>query len=117
MVDIIEQISQFENYWGQGLDEPLIAIENVLVGPGYLQIVGQNKGRPTLKIQTKSGITCIKFSSSKEEYDSLYLEYDTEPQYFLTTIVGRASINEYRGQRTPQLKIVDYHVQDVVYDF
>jgi single-stranded-DNA-specific exonuclease len=117
IVDVIENLSQFESFWGQGIKEPVIALKDVLVGPGTLSLVGQSKGRPTLRINGKNGVVCIRFGSSKEEFDSLCIPYDGEEQFYKVTIVGTASINEYRGERTPQLMIKDYEVHGVGYDF
>ncbi|NLV87710.1 MAG: hypothetical protein GX025_10930 [Clostridiales bacterium] len=115
--DVIETLSGFENIWGQGLKEPLIALTNVLIGPGTLALVGQQKGRPTLRITAKNGVVCIKFGSGQEEFDSLNLPYDGSGEYYRATIVGRAQINEFQGNRTPQLLITDYEVHGIGYDF
>lgn len=115
--EAIEALSGFSNIWGQGLNEPLIALQNVLVGPGTLSLVGQQKNRPTLKFTAKNGVCCVKFGSSQEEFDSLCLPYDGIEQYYKVTVVGRASMNVWRDTRTPQLLIEDYEVHGVGYDF
>lgn len=117
VVDVIESLAQFESFWGQGLKEPVIALTDVLVGPGTLSLVGQNKGRPTLRIQSKHNVMCIRFGSSKEEFDSLCLPYEGTPQFYRATIVGTASVNEWQGSRTPQIMIKDYEIHGVGYDF
>ncbi len=114
--DVIFDLSGHDDIWGQGLKEPIIALENVLIGPGSIDLVGQGKGRPTLRIKT-GGAVCIRFGSSKEEFDSLLLPYDSNQQYYRATIVGRAQVNEFRGTKTPQLLIQDYEIHGVTYDF
>ncbi len=114
--EVIFDLSGHDNIWGQGLKEPIIALENVLIGPGSLDLVGQTRGRPTLRIKTGNTV-CIRFGSSKEEFDSLTLPYTDDQQYYRATIVGRAQVNEFRGEKTPQILIQDYEVHGVSYDF
>lgn len=115
--DIIADISQYKTLWGQGLSEPLIAIKNVQIGPSNT-ILYTRKNPPTMKISLPNGVDCMRFKSSKEEFDSLIIPYDgNTEQCYTTTIVGRASMNEYQGSVTPQIFIVDYEVHGAEYIF
>lgn len=115
--EIIFNLCQYENCWGQGIAEPTIAFKNVLISRGSTQLVGVQKGKPTLKFRLENGVECIKFGSSQEEYDSLMLPYDDVEQCFSATIVGRADVNEYMGRYTPQLLIESYEIGEVEYVF
>jgi hypothetical protein len=117
--DIIEDLSEYQDIWGQGLSEPLITLRNVLIGPGTLSLVGQQKGKPTLRIVAQNGVTCVRFNSSVEEFDSLKLPPSDEmvDQYYRADIVGTTQINEFRDTRCPQILIQDYEILGVEYKF
>lgn len=118
LIDIIKELSNYDSLWGQGLKQPFIAIKNVKIKHGKVQIVGAQKGKPTLKITLDNGVVCIKFGSSIEEYESLHLPYTNDiEQYYNLTLVGIASMNEFRGEKTPQILITDYCIDGVEYDF
>lgn len=115
--DIIADIAQYKTLWGQGLSEPLIAVTNVLIGPSNT-VLFTRKNPPTMKITLPTGVACMRFKSSKEEFDSLIIPYDgNNEQCYKATIVGKASMNEYQGSVTPQIFITDYEVHGVSYVF
>ena len=102
--DIIE-IADLSNLWGQGIEEPYIALENVRVTPDNITLMSADKN-PTLKIQLPNGTSIIKFKSSQEEYNSL------KPETGCTslTIIGRCQKNSWMGRVTPQIIVEDYEV-------
>ena len=62
--------------------------------------------KPTLKITIPNKkINLIKFSSSQEEYDSL-----CTTGYIELNIIGKCNNNEWMGNISPQIIIVDYEV-------
>lgn len=89
--------------WGQGVPEPQIAIEHIVVTPKNLTLMSPDN-RPTLKIQLDN-ISLIKFKSSKEEYEKLYSEGTTT-----INIIGTCNINEWNGNYSPQIFIEDYEI-------
>ena len=96
----VETIANYKSYWGQGISEPYIAIEKILLTP---QNVSLMKGR-TLKIQLDNGLTLIKFGSSQEEYDNIVSEHGAT----WINVVGTCEINTFNY--APQVKIVDYEI-------
>ncbi|MEG0253538.1 MAG: hypothetical protein RR667_05605, partial [Muribaculaceae bacterium] len=98
--ELTEIIDSLTNYWGQGFKEPIVAIKNVPIGPGKVVLYKAETASPTLNIKLPNGGSCIKFRSSKEEFDSLVLPYDKVEQQYRATIVGQLSMNEYNGNRT-----------------
>lgn len=116
LTELAELLDSMEDYWGQGIKEPLVAITNVPIGPGKITLFKADTN-PTLNIKLPSGATCIKFKSSKEEFQSLILPYDEVEQQYLATVVGKLSMNEFNNTRTPQLKIQDYELEEVEYVF
>ena len=81
--------------WGQNIDEPLIAVENVAVTNDMIGLMSRDKN-PTLKIQLPNGVTCIKFKSSEEELDNL----SSELGCVSINLIGKPEVNRYFGSVT-----------------
>jgi single-stranded DNA-specific DHH superfamily exonuclease len=75
--DTILALAQFKDYWGANVEEPIIAVTNVVIDKGHFSLLSQDKN-PTLKITTPSGVALMKFKSSREEFESLLIDYDGE---------------------------------------
>lgn len=91
--------------WGQNIDEPLIAVENVAVTNDMIGLMSRDKN-PTLKIQLPNGVTCIKFKSSEEELEDL----SSELGCVSINLIGKPEVNRYFGSVTPQIIITDYEI-------
>ena len=91
--------------WGQNIDEPLIAVENVAVTIDMIGLMSRDK-IPTLKIQLPNGVACIKFKSSEEELDNL----SSELGCVSINLIGKPEVNRYFGSVTPQIIITDYEI-------
>jgi len=118
LYDIVYSLGEYKDIWGQGLSEPVIAIENVHVGPGKFVLLSTNKN-PTLKFTLPNNVTAIKFRSSKEEFDSLCI-FDEDPSRcigYKTTLVGKCQLNTWNGKTTPQILVDNYEVKGLDYDF
>ena len=103
IVDIIYDIAQHEDVWGQHNNEPLIHVRDININKNNIQIMGKNQD--TVKIE-KFGVTYIKFHAKEfieelAKYDDIKLE-----------IVGRANLNEWMGNYTPQIFITNYQIDD-----
>lgn len=104
--DIIE-IAELKSIWGQGIDEPYVAIENIKVYSENITLMSADRN-PTLKITLSNGTSLIKFKSSKEEYDSL----SSGQGYLNITIIGRCERNMWNGRVSPQIIIEDYEITE-----
>ena len=102
--DIVE-IAELKSLWGQGVDEPLIAIEHINVYGGNVTLMSADKN-PTLKITLPNGTSLIKFKSSQEEYEKLYSEVGC----ITINIVGKCERNIWNGIVSPQIIIEDYEI-------
>ena len=60
--DIVE-IAELKSLWGQGVDEPLVAIEHINIHKDNIVLMSPDKS-PTLKITLSNGTSLIKFKSS-----------------------------------------------------
>ena len=102
--DIIE-LAELKSIWGQGVEEPLICLEDLKVSKSNLTLMSPDKS-PTLKITLPNGTSLIKFRSSSEEYESLYSELGC----VTINVVGKCERNIWNGNISPQLIIEDYEI-------
>lgn len=92
--------------YGTGISEPIIAIENVEVNLEDCMIMGTNADSVAF---TSNGIKYCKFKC--KQYDDL-LDFANGyiANKLLLNVVGKCSINEYKGMRTFQFTIDDYEI-------
>ncbi len=102
--DIVE-IAELKSLWGQGVDEPFVAIEHINVYAGNITLMSPDKS-PTLKITLPNGTSLIKFKSSQEEYEKLR----SETGCITINVVGKCERNIWNGTVTPQIIIEDYEI-------
>lgn len=103
--ELIEDISEYEDIYGQGFNEPLIYIEDLYINKKDIQIIGKNKD--TVKI-TKNGIAFMKFHAK-----DFINELEDKKNELKLNIVGRANMNEWAGTFTPQIFIDNYELREV----
>ena len=101
--DLILDIAQHEDIFGQGNTEPLIHIKDINLTKNDIHIIGKNAD--TVRIE-KFGITYLKFHAKDmiqelAQYGAIKLE-----------VVGRANLNEWMGNYTPQIFITNYQIED-----
>ena len=101
----IMDIGKLSAFWGQGLPEPQVAIENIPVRNTNLTLMSPDK-KPTLKIVLPGNLSLIKFGSSQDEYDSLY----SDTGCVTINVVGTCNLNEWNGNFSPQIIIEDYEI-------
>ena len=102
--DILE-IASLKHLWGQGIDEPFIALENIKISKNNVQLMSKDKN-PTLKITLSNGTSLIKFKSSNEEYENLCSELGC----VTINVVGRCEQNIWNGIISPQIIIEAYEI-------
>ena len=99
------ELAGYKNIWGQGVEEPLVAIENLKIHGNNVQLMSRDKN-PTLKITLPNGMSLIKFRSSEEEYEKLY----SETGCVSINLIGRPERNNWNGIISPQILIEDYEI-------
>lgn len=102
--DVLE-IASLKNTWGQGVDESLVAIENISISADNIRLMAADKN-PTLKITLPNGISLIKFKSSIKEYESL----NKQNGRVIINVIGKCECNIWNGRISPQLIIEDYEI-------
>lgn len=100
---IISDIDKYSTLFGQHNPEPLICITNININKKDIQIMGKNAD--TVKIM-KNGIAYMKFKAN--DFIEDLQGYDT----ISLNVVGRANMNYWGGQITPQIFIDGYEVNN-----
>ena len=98
----ILNIADFDNLWGQCIEEPYVLIKNVKVTSDNISLL---KGT-TLKMALHDDISLIKFRSSETEYDALYSDLGC----VTINVIGRFQKNVWNGRVNPQILIEDYEI-------
>lgn len=105
----ILKIADLKSLWGQGVEEALIAIEDLHVSTNNVTLMSKDKN-PTLKITLDNGTSLIKFGSSEEEYATLA---DSSLGCVNINVVGKCDRNEWNGRISPQIHVEDYEIVGV----
>ena len=108
--DVLD-IAKYNSIWGQGVEQPEILIKDIIITKDNIKLLSPDKS-PTIKIILKNGVECIKYFSSKEEFQKILPDIG---KVSLLTLVGTCSINEFGGKTTPQITIKDYEFKQQYY--
>ena len=91
--------------WGQGLEEPLIAITDIKINADSIQYLGSDK--KTLKLTFPGRRTSmIKFHIKDEEKELL----DPQGGTLTLTAIGKCTLNHFNGNVTPQVMLEDFEI-------
>ena len=94
--------------WGQGNPEPLIYVSDLYLDKSDIQVMGAKQD--TIKIE-KNGVAFMKFRAL-DMIDEL-----NRCNQIKLNVVGKANLNNWGGQITPQLFIENYEVVDGLFEF
>lgn len=101
--DYIIDIGRYKDIWGQGVPEPLVAIEHIkITDPVQIHLLTKGTIRIDLKPHQAS---IVKFGGTIEEYEEL--------QGKTITVIGTCAINDYSGTEYPQIIVTDYFFETV----
>lgn len=99
------EIASNNDIWGQGLDEPLIAITNIRITNNNLRFMGEKQN--TVKFNLPgSNIPIIKFNLTDEEKDSL----SPNGGVITLNVIGKCNLNFYMGNVSAQILLEDFEV-------
>ena len=104
---IILDIANMSEYWGMGMDEPLVAINKLKVTKDMVNIY--RKTTNTIKISLNNGMSIMKFNADEELCEKLT---DKNTGYMELDIVGKCNQNEWMGNITPQIFVEDLNIID-----
>ena len=100
MGEDILKLADLSSVWGQGVEEPTVAVTDIKVSSANLNLFGS-----TMKITLPNGVSLVKFKVSEEEYDSLYSAMGCVD----VNVVGTCSRNS-GWDDGPQILIQDYEI-------
>ncbi len=106
-------IGSNSDIWGQGLEEPLIAITNIRLTADDIHYMGEKKN--TLKLTFPGRRTSmLKFNIDEDMKEML----DPGDGSITITAIGKCSLNHYMGNVTPQVMLEDFEiVKQTKWDF
>ena len=104
----IIQLGMASQLWGQGVSAPVIAIKDAQIFKRDVQVMGKNKEHLKFKI---NGVDCVKFFAK-----DLISEIEGVGS-FTITLLGKANINNWMGNVSPQLMIDSCEVNVNTFDF
>lgn len=97
---VVSSIGKMENMWGNKLDEPIFAVENIILDTqNDIELMGKTK--TTLKIIC-NGIPFIKFKFNEDLYNDM-LKFKS----IKFTAICKFKVNEYNNTVEPQIMIED----------
>lgn len=107
-VKIVADLARLEDIIGQGIEEPMLAIENISLAKEQFEIFGKNEDTISFMIDKIKYIQ-FKCKEGNQLYDFLQNAWGQNDNVTFN-LVGKPTINEYNGVRTPQIIIEDVNV-------
>ena len=98
-------IANLKSLWGKDMNEALVAIKNLKLTKDMITIY--RKTSNTLKITLPNKVSLMKFNATDEECFNLE---NFEELYLILNIVGTCNQNEWNGNISPQIFILDYEI-------
>lgn len=109
-VGFIRTIDQYQDLWGQGLAEPLVAIENIVLKRSDVHVQGKNFDSIAFTVNDiKYVLFKLPETDSLLEWASAWEDDNSE---IVLNVVVKVSLNEYQGVYTPQCMIEEYTIQN-----
>ena len=104
--NLIYELADWRELWGQNIDEPLIAIRGVKLDKSSLRFIGA--GGKTMRIDLpQDRISFIKFFMKEDEIEELT---PSDNGMLVLDIIGTFQKNSFNGFTSPQIQIEDYEI-------
>lgn len=107
-IKLITELARFEDIVCQGIEEPMLAVENISLTKDCFEIFGKNEDTISFTIDEIKYIQ-FKCKDGNPLYDFLQNAWSSD-DCVTFNLVGKPTINEYNGIRTPQIIIEDVDV-------
>ena len=98
--NLVFSVAQLSEVWGNGIEEPMFALEDIKLATKDIQLIGVNKN--TMKFKFKD-IDFIKFKADEDMMKELY-----SFEYVKLTIIGKFKINSFGSKVSPQIQVEDF---------
>ena len=105
---LVLEIGGASELWAKGNEEPYIVVRDIILSPEEIQTMGGNKD--TVKFHA-CGVDFLKFK------DAGFAEKLKSMKEIKITVLGRANLNNFMGNISPQMFIEDYELVDSYYEF
>jgi len=111
----VMKVAESYDIWGKGIPEPTFAITNIQI-PAK-DIVGYGKNNGFIKFNY-NGVDYVKKYCCKGEWETMTLRdrniLGENKKILHMAIIGNFVLNEYEGQRYPQVKIKFYYTEEYI---
>jgi single-stranded-DNA-specific exonuclease len=108
----ISDMTKFDDIIGQGIEEPMVAIEKIRLSRSQFEIFGKNENIVSFMVNDIKFIQ-FKCQDGNKLYEWLNNCWD-ETEEIELSIVGKPGINEYNGLKTYQIIIEDLNVLQII---
>ena len=107
-------MSKLDDIRGQGIDDPMIAVENITLNKEEINVVGQKMDTMQFKI---NDIPCVMFRCDEQNkiYDWIMNDFSDEGTVTFE-LVGTAQTNIFNGIRQYQIAVDDINVLSITTD-
>lgn len=102
--DIFEDFNKYPEIYGKGIDKPLVHIYNITCKSSDVHIVGAKEN--VIKI-ARNGVEFIWFNATEEDKKNLI-----HKKTIRLEVVGSLNINDFGGNRTPQIIVDKYDISN-----
>ena len=118
-IEIIYEMNKFEDLICQGIEPPMIAVIDITLSKNDFEIFGKNEDTISFVLNEIKYVQ-FKCKEGNPLYDWIQNAWD-ENEEITFEIVGKPTINDYNGLRTPQIIIEDVNVintaeSDMIFD-
>ena len=109
-VGFIQTVDNYQDLWGQGLAEPLVAIENITLKRSDVHVQGKNFDSIAF---TVNDIKYVLFKlPDTDELLTWASSWEDDDSEIVLNVVAKVSLNAYQGVYTPQCMIEAYTIQN-----
>jgi single-stranded-DNA-specific exonuclease len=110
-MSFVKEMDDLKYIYGQGINEALVAIENLKISRSDIQLMGKNSD--TWKYIWNDEITFIKFKCGENDKIIEWINDSWNSEDEITiTVVGKCGINNYNGILTAQIIVEDYMIKE-----
>lgn len=103
---IISEICKYEDEWGNGIEEPLMAFEDIIINTSEIHLLGNKQKNMVFEF---NNVKFIKKQTNNDKFKNLiHKEKLIEKDFDIKiTLIGRCRNNNYNGNTYSQVEIID----------
>lgn len=107
---VVKRFEDFKQYCGQGIEEPMIVIENLIIRQDNFCVMGKTQN--TWKYTSDKGISYVKFGidTNTDEIVNILCDDWSDNKEVVVNLIGTCNMNCFGGKVTPQFIVNDYEV-------